>query len=484
MESVQRLSIRINSAPPKLSNADFPLFQASMRNGASTLAIAWLLVFGSRSAPGQEASEPKPPVIYHQDYDQTYLRNQIFVAASARKTLSISRGLRPGRIGLETLLPRGVGQEDTDNGRFPYLALSRSYGDRTAILFYTPSDRSFYNFDPTLDDGDLIEASLITSRDPTGTPWHWSFRASALASAAASLAELIYAPGSRDTRGIETANQAARISEPQALERAISRVGSLLLPPYLEPEMAPIDELIVVPSGLIGAIPFALLKPFSDRKFLIDRMSISIAPSIFDLMDSPKSLDFAFTRPLIVGNPHLPDPWAALPGSEREAKDIAYRFHVTPLLRDAASLPEIRKKAPQADLLYFATHGTAGGLSGSLVFGDGEGRVAESWSAREIQNLRFSARLAVLSACETGVGVQNEGGTIGLARAFQIAGVPRVVMSLWRIDDDSTAEFMKVFMDNGRKMQPARALQGAIISTREHFPAPSAWAGFALFGLP
>ena len=58
--------------------------------------------------------------------------------------------------------------------------------------------------------------------------------------------------------------------------------------------------------------------------------------------------------------------------------------------------------------------------------------------------LDFDSRIAVLSACETGLGeVKSGDGMVGLARAFMVAGTERVGVSLWSISDAATVEFMK-----------------------------------------
>lgn len=105
----------------------------------------------------------------------------------------------------------------------------------------------------------------------------------------------------------------------------------------------------------------------------------------------------------------------------------------------------------------------------------------------EIARLQLHARLVVLSACETGLGDQVPGeGTMGLARAFTLAGASSVIVSLWRVPDLSTSLLMKGFYaayaSNGGKV--AEALQQAQLSMikSDEYSAPYYWAPFISIG--
>ena len=70
-------------------------------------------------------------------------------------------------------------------------------------------------------------------------------------------------------------------------------------------------------------------------------------------------------------------------------------------------------------------------------------------TANEIYKLRLNADLVVLSACETGLGELSSGeGAMSFARAFQYAGVPNTVMSLWLADDEASKNVMIQFYEN------------------------------------
>jgi CHAT domain-containing protein len=147
----------------------------------------------------------------------------------------------------------------------------------------------------------------------------------------------------------------------------------------------------------------------------------------------------------------------------------------------------------QYRILHFATHGLLNSerpeLSG-LVFSlvDREGKPQDGFlRLHEIYNLQLNADLIVLSACETGLGKEIKGeGLIGLTRGFMYSGAPRVVASLWNVDDLATAELMKLFYQRMLKdgMPAAAALRAAQLemSGQKRWASPYFWAGFVLHG--
>jgi CHAT domain-containing protein len=286
--------------------------------------------------------------------------------------------------------------------------------------------------------------------------------------------------------------EVARTSTKLPINQAVTAATNILLPPSMADALASVQHLIVVPVLGIGTVPFAILRPFGPNAFLIDKMSISVAPSLFDIGQAYSSWNSHFSFPLVVGNPFVPpgDEWVIpdLPGAEVEAAAVATALHTKALVGKEATKQVIPERALQSDILYLATHGVASSddpLSGGFLLLSAPNVEQGKWTAREVQQMRLDgARIVVLSACQTGLGKVHDAGIIGLARAFQIAGSPRVVMSLWSVNDDATNELMQTFMSNLRIDIPAEALRKAMIKTRANRPHPSDWASFVLFGTP
>jgi CHAT domain-containing protein len=102
-------------------------------------------------------------------------------------------------------------------------------------------------------------------------------------------------------------------------------------------------------------------------------------------------------------------------------------------------------------------------------------------------NLKLSADMVVLSACETGLGREVKGeGLMSMVRGFMFSGTPRVLASLWKVDDDATAELMKEFYRQvlTQGVRPSVALRRAQISQLAKKSRQSSyyWAGFQIHG--
>lgn len=144
-------------------------------------------------------------------------------------------------------------------------------------------------------------------------------------------------------------------------------------------------------------------------------------------------------------------------------------------------------------IVHFATHGIINSerpeLSGIVLsLFDTEGRSQNGFlRLHDIYNLHLPADLVVLSACSTGLGKDVRGeGLIGLTRGFMYAGASGVIASLWKVDDDATAELMKHFYAGlfQKGLSPAAALREAqlALSQNKRWQSPYYWAGFVLQG--
>jgi CHAT domain-containing protein/predicted negative regulator of RcsB-dependent stress response len=188
---------------------------------------------------------------------------------------------------------------------------------------------------------------------------------------------------------------------------------------------------------------------------------------------------------------------ARLPATRREAEAIlsmvpqngrlaAVGFGAT---KSMAMSPELKRYR----IVHFATHTILNdehpdlsSLVLSLV--DEHGNSQNGFlRLRDMYNLSLSAELVVLSACDTALGKEIKGeGLMSMVRGFMYSGSPRVLASLWKVDDEATAELMKEFYKQlfENKLTPAAALRQAQITQlqRTARQSPYFWAGFELQG--
>lgn len=192
-------------------------------------------------------------------------------------------------------------------------------------------------------------------------------------------------------------------------------------------------------------------------------------------------------------------PIPRLPYSRREAAKIA-ALAAEPLRKIVLDFEVNHAVATSPELgnyrfVHFATHGLLDSrqpeLSGILLsLVDEQGRPKEYGllNLNEIYNLKLPVEMVVLSACQTALGKEVKGeGLVGLTRGFMHAGAARVVASLWKVDDQATAELMQHFyrgMLGARQLRPADALRQAQIEMwrTSKSSAPYYWGAFTLQG--
>ena len=320
------------------------------------------------------------------------------------------------------------------------------------------------------------------------------------------------------------------------IESAAAEVSRLVLGPAAGNLRS--RRLIVVPDGILQYIPFQILTdPSEVGEPLVARHEIVNAPSASTLVvrrretagrpAAPKLLA-AFGAPAVLSNYASQSPEQEREGRATPSTEIGQRApaggpadtldpnRIGSLFFARQELNVLRKLAPadeasvysgveatrdrlrgldlrQYRILHFATHGLLdaeqpgrSGLVLSLL--DQDRRPVSGFvGLSDIYNLRAPVDLVVLSACRSALGRDVRGeGLLGLTRGFMYAGASGVVASLWKVDDEATAELMKRFYANLLKegMTPAAALREAQNSIRQEpqWRSPYYWAAFTLHG--
>ncbi|HEY9607970.1 CHAT domain-containing tetratricopeptide repeat protein [Allocoleopsis sp.] len=299
-------------------------------------------------------------------------------------------------------------------------------------------------------------------------------------------------------RGLAVVAKVDGASQPQGTSQTqqLQQLHKLLIEPIAE--LLPKDpsaHVIFVPQGALFLVPFAALQDTSGQ-YLIEKHTILTSPAIqvLDLTHQQRQrIPGSATQKLVVGNPTMPmigtppQQLPSLPGAEKEALEIAKLLDTKALIGNQATKTAILAQLPLAGVIHLATHGLLDDFKGLGV--PGAIALAPSGAdngllrADEILNLKLSAELVVLSACDTGQGKITGDGVIGLSRSLISAGVPSVMVSLWSIPDAPTAFLMSEFYRNWQHHpDKGQALRLAILATMKQNPNPVNWAAFTLIG--
>lgn len=279
----------------------------------------------------------------------------------------------------------------------------------------------------------------------------------------------------------------------------------VLLGPFESRLRSGIRRLIVVPDGPLHYLPFEALPDESrGSRFLIEDFEVSYAASAAFLLDLRRRggpagyrMDFlglAASEPFRIWTPAEGGPtrFPALPFAAAEVRTIGRMFARagrTVLTGRAAS--ERRLKAlPSGDyrVLHIAAHGffQNGSWWRSAMRLRGEPDASEDGLLQpaEIESLGFRGELVVLSGCRTGGLELGKGnGLLGLTSSFFAAGARSLLLSLWSVNDRSTARFMRAFYRAWRQgMTKSRALRLAKTEAIARGEPPFVWAAFVLLG--
>lgn len=250
-------------------------------------------------------------------------------------------------------------------------------------------------------------------------------------------------------------------------------MGRWLWDEFMEPvlDLAEGDRsLSLVPCGLLGLLPLGAAWKYdpsspSGRTYAIDRVSISYSPNARTLPDTSSKAIQAADSLLVVKEPS-PVSLPALPHATAEAEVVMREFgsdRITLLPGESATRQAVLAGIENHDVIHLACHGRtdlSDTMSSGLLLAN------DDWlELRDLLTLPLArARLAVLSACETGfIGRDLPDEVIGLSSGLQQVGVAGIICSLWPVPDISTMALMAKFYTlwRGAGVRPAEALRTA-----------------------
>jgi CHAT domain-containing protein/tetratricopeptide (TPR) repeat protein len=288
-----------------------------------------------------------------------------------------------------------------------------------------------------------------------------------------------------------------------AYGKASNVLSKILLPKI----SGSIKDLVIVPTGRLGIIPFETLslkkikdtESFDGAQFLIKSKAVRYEFSAGLLLQKEKQSTSKNPSIFLCAPVTFPekDNLNELPGTESEVKSISTLFDSKNISAKLFTRQDANEHAIKSavlkdySLIHFATHGVVDEASPELsrIFLQNNSESEDgNLFAGEIYNLEMNADLVTLSACQTGLGKISRGeGVIGLSRALVYAGAKSIIVSFWSVADESTSELMKTFYQQlleNPSSGYATNLRDAKLSLmkKKEYSFPFYWAPFILIG--
>jgi len=290
----------------------------------------------------------------------------------------------------------------------------------------------------------------------------------------------------------------------------------------LEPFIANRKNIYYSPDGIYNKINLSTLMR-NDKIYPFRNINLFLLTSLQDILKAGSEKKSKLDA-VLIGNPEFYSEnqlnykeYLPLPGTEKEVLEIRnilskMNINTKIMLRREASIKNL-KALKRPSILHIATHGFFKEnynnsqkeeslnnqdkleenplLLSGLVLADDNDKHKDSigysiFTSYEVMNLDLdSTLLVVLSACETGLGEVNNGeGVYGLQRAFIVAGVKYIIMSLWKVDDEVTSKLMIEFYSNFSKyfdVWKSFIEAQKIISLK--YKEPFYWGAFIILGI-
>jgi CHAT domain-containing protein len=279
----------------------------------------------------------------------------------------------------------------------------------------------------------------------------------------------------------------------------IKKKGTVLYNKLFTNDFETIRPTVIIADDILHYLPFELL--VKDNAYLLENHTISYASSFYFLNSKGKEGNVSRNKKAVFFAPEysgtvqenqlaLRDAAYTLSGAKEEVKQLSKLIAGRKYIGNQASKRNFKSLDPDISILHLAMHSNLNDgdpeLS-NLMFSNTEEDYEMYIS--ELYGMNFNADLAVLSACNTGIGGFKDGGNlVSIHQAFTIAGIPATIASLWHAPDHSTKEIMLSFYKNLQQGQDkAVALRQAKLdylqqTTDENLQHPLYWAGFVLSG--
>ncbi len=287
-------------------------------------------------------------------------------------------------------------------------------------------------------------------------------------------------------------NWIANVSNPPSSSTEIKHSNELAAAIYQD-LLAPLElpggeRLLIIPDGILQFVPFEALlctadfegKPLAELPYLLHRNPIGYAYSASVQLQLLQQRKVPSGKSLVIALKQFKD----LPDLNSDEADVVSNLLRSDVLKEhEATASAFLHQVADYDLLHLSTHADASStMQPWIAFRD------RKLNLFELYNLNLNARLVTLSACETAKGELVKGeGVLSLARGFSFAGVPQVITSLWKVNEQSTTDIMTSFYGFIQQGLPvsealAEAKKEYLATNSLSKAAPYHWAAFTALG--
>jgi len=245
-----------------------------------------------------------------------------------------------------------------------------------------------------------------------------------------------------------------------------------------------IKKLLIIPHQIFHKLPFSILKTCDDE-YLIEKFELSFLPSILSLKHYKEGIKNLKLKSCFI----IADSLGDLKYSKKEAQIVSKCFDKYEILSDKdATVEKFKEKYKEFDVLHFACHcefKIDNPVFSHIMLRDNKGEKYR-FNISDIMALDLkNTKLVVLSACESGEGEIHITDEITcISRAFMIAGVNSLIVTLWEVDDEVSSKLMEEMYRNLIKGESvSSSLRLAQLKIKNEYPSPYFWAGFEYIGM-
>ncbi|MDX1685116.1 MAG: CHAT domain-containing tetratricopeptide repeat protein [Saprospiraceae bacterium] len=264
------------------------------------------------------------------------------------------------------------------------------------------------------------------------------------------------------------------------------------------------DNIIVIPDGKLHFLPFEALRNNSNS-FLIEKYNILYSHSIDPLLQSSTAEELdsilgvapgfdddikSFLKSEFPNYDHIE--LLRQPNAVSMLRNLGSKIPGTYLIAGQASEYNFKRRSHRSDVLVLATHAEvdeAHPLFSRIALLPSDSTSEDGWlHTYEIFGLNLDQDLAILTACQTGLGALDRGqGVASLSHAFRYAGCQNILMSLWSIDEKQSVEITEDFLG---RVKNGNDISQALTDSKRHYlfhhrgdlVHPYYWAGLVLVG--